>query len=67
MAKHILLGKLRTTHTVTAKKSGSSGYFSVTNPAFDITPSKLIKGIVTEKGIAKYPYLNSLTQQNNGK
>ena len=41
--------------------------FSVTNPAFDVTPSKLIKGIVTEKGIAKYPYLNSLTQQNNGK
>jgi methylthioribose-1-phosphate isomerase len=32
----------------------------VYNPAFDITPAKLITGIITEKGIAKPPYLKSL-------
>lgn len=41
MAKHILLGKLRTTHTVTAKKSGDSGYFSVTNPESILIGSSL--------------------------
>ena len=35
----------------------------VTTPAFDITPAELIKGIITEKGIAKYPYKKSLKIQ----
>ena len=30
--------------------------FEVTNPAFDITPADLIDAIITEKGIARYPY-----------
>ena len=30
------------------------------NPAFDVTPARLIKGIVTENGIASPPYLSSL-------
>lgn len=32
----------------------------VRNPAFDVTPSNLIAAIITEKGIATAPYINSL-------
>ena len=32
----------------------------VWNPAFDITPSKYISAIITEKGIVKRPYKNSI-------
>ncbi len=31
------------------------------NPAFDVTPSRLIKGIVTEKGIIYPPYVRNIT------
>ena len=34
------------------------------NPAFDVTPGELITGIVTERGIARAPYLNSLADLN---
>ncbi len=30
------------------------------NPAFDITPNKLVKAIITEKGIARKPYRRNL-------
>ena len=30
------------------------------NPAFDVTPNRYISGIVTEGGIARPPYLESL-------
>jgi methylthioribose-1-phosphate isomerase len=33
---------------------------SVWNPAFDVTPSRLIAGIITERGIARAPYTESL-------
>jgi methylthioribose-1-phosphate isomerase len=33
---------------------------SIENPAFDVTPSKYVTAIVTEKGIARTPYLESL-------
>jgi len=33
---------------------------TVINPAFDMTPPELITGIITEKGIAKYPFLESI-------
>ena len=33
---------------------------SVINPAFDMTPPELISGIITEKGIAEYPYEESI-------
>jgi len=33
---------------------------SVWNPAFDVTPHRLIAGIVTERGIARAPYDASL-------
>ena len=32
----------------------------VANPAFDVTPNKLVKAIITEKGIARKPYKQSL-------
>jgi len=32
----------------------------VRNPAFDVTPARYIAGIITEKGVARPPYLESL-------
>jgi len=32
----------------------------VLNPAFDVTPNELIAAIITDKGIARAPYLSSL-------
>ena len=32
----------------------------VFNPAFDVTDHDLVTGIITEKGIARYPYDQSL-------
>jgi methylthioribose-1-phosphate isomerase len=32
----------------------------IRNPAFDVTPSKLIAGIITERGICRAPYTESL-------
>lgn len=32
----------------------------VRNPAFDITPNDLINAIITDKGVARAPYVNSL-------
>ena len=37
----------------------------VTTPAFDVTPAELINGIITEKGVARYPYKKSLEEQRN--
>ena len=34
---------------------------AVTNPAFDVTPARLVTAIVTEAGIARPPYHRSLT------
>jgi len=39
----------------------------VFNPAFDVTDAKLISGIVTECGIARYPYTDSLVDIMNKK
>jgi methylthioribose-1-phosphate isomerase len=33
---------------------------SVWNPAFDVTPARLVAGIITERGIARAPYSDSL-------
>lgn len=33
---------------------------SVWNPAFDVTPNELVAGIITERGIARAPYSESL-------
>ena len=37
----------------------------VTTPAFDVTPAELIHGIITERGIARYPYNESLEDHRN--
>jgi len=37
----------------------------VTTPAFDVTPAELIHGIITEKGIASYPYKDSLKEHRH--
>ena len=42
------------------KEIGPKGVFAL-NPAFDITPSKYVSGIITEKGILKPPYMESIT------
>jgi methylthioribose-1-phosphate isomerase len=36
------------------------GGVKVYNPAFDVTPNELIAGIITEKGIARQPYVETL-------
>ncbi len=33
---------------------------SVWNPAFDVTPARLVAGVITERGIARAPYAESL-------
>ena len=33
---------------------------SVANPAFDVTPNKLVAAIITEKGVARAPYQESI-------
>ena len=37
----------------------------ISTPAFDVTPAELIHGIITEEGVAKYPYKESLENQRN--
>ena len=37
----------------------------VATPAFDVTPAELIESIITEKGVAAYPYIESLEEQRN--
>ncbi|GMA60898.1 hypothetical protein GCM10025859_13380 [Alicyclobacillus fastidiosus] len=36
------------------------------HPAFDVTPGRLITGIITEHGVARYPYEHSLAQHVKG-
>ena len=36
--------------------------FSARNPAFDVTPAELISAIVTEAGIQRAPYAESLAR-----
>src|ERR1700729_210820 len=41
-------------------KKGVPDGVEVENPAFDVTPAKYVAAIITEKGIARAPYENSL-------
>jgi len=43
-------------HTVTNAPAG----VSVRHPAFDITPSSLISAIITERGVVRAPYKESI-------
>lgn len=38
----------------------------VENPAFDVTPARYVTGIITEKGVARAPYEESLPALANG-
>jgi methylthioribose-1-phosphate isomerase len=38
----------------------------VFNPAFDVTPAALIRGIITENGVAKPPFTQSLARLCRG-
>jgi methylthioribose-1-phosphate isomerase len=57
----------RSPHEVTRIKSVQFTIedIEVATPAFDVTPADLITGIITEKGIAQYPYEKSLEEQRN--
>ena len=39
----------------------------VATPAFDVTPAELIHGIIMEKGVARYPFKESLKKYHNAK
>jgi methylthioribose-1-phosphate isomerase len=52
--------RLEVTH-IAGKQMVPDGV-SVENPAFDVTPAKYVSAIVTELGIARAPYENSLRQ-----
>ena len=39
----------------------------VENPAFDVTPSKYVTAIITERGVARAPYQESLAELVAGK
>ncbi|MCP9495701.1 MAG: S-methyl-5-thioribose-1-phosphate isomerase [Pyrinomonadaceae bacterium MAG19_C2-C3] len=39
---------------------------AVQNPAFDVTPNKLVAAIITDKGIARAPYTESLRKMVKG-
>jgi methylthioribose-1-phosphate isomerase len=39
----------------------------VRNPAFDVTPHRYVTAIITENGIARAPYTESLAKLVNGK
>ena len=41
------------------RKTAPDG-INVINPAFDMTPPELISGIITEKGVAKPPFEESI-------
>ena len=36
---------------------------SVENPAFDVTPTRYVTAIITERGVARAPYTESLRAQ----
>jgi methylthioribose-1-phosphate isomerase len=50
---------------VTPENTRSQG--KARNPAFDVTPARLVTGIVTENGVAYPPFVDSLKQMVAGK
>ena len=42
------------------------GHFKARNPAFDVTPHRYLSGIVTEHGIARPPFVDSLMRAVGG-
>lgn len=41
-------------------------HFKARNPAFDVTPNRYLSGIVTENGIARAPFVDSLREKVRG-
>ena len=41
-------------------KADDAGWSSIENPAFDVTPAKYVTAIITERGVAREPYAESL-------
>ncbi|HEV2668505.1 MAG TPA: S-methyl-5-thioribose-1-phosphate isomerase, partial [Blastocatellia bacterium] len=39
---------------------------NIANPAFDVTPNRYVAAIITERGVARQPYLESLNRLANG-
>ena len=37
--------------------------FAARNPAFDVTPAELVAAIVTERGVHRAPYLETLPRE----
>ena len=35
---------------------------TIWNPAFDVTPAEYVTGIITERGVARAPFADSLRQ-----
>jgi methylthioribose-1-phosphate isomerase len=52
------------THVGSARLTPAGAH--VRNPAFDVTPAKYVTAIVTERGIARPPYTDSLAQLVRG-
>ncbi len=48
--------------TGTGEKKTAPDDISVINPAFDMTPPELIAGIITEKGVVRPPYKESIAK-----
>jgi methylthioribose-1-phosphate isomerase len=38
----------------------------VRNPAFDVTPAELVSALITERGVARAPYAQSLRALMSG-
>jgi methylthioribose-1-phosphate isomerase len=47
--------------TVRGQRIAPEG-IAVANPAFDVTPARLVTAIITERGVAREPYLESLAE-----
>jgi methylthioribose-1-phosphate isomerase len=52
------------THVGAARMTPEGAH--IRNPAFDVTPAKYVTAIVTERGIARAPYTESLAQLVQG-
>ncbi len=48
------------THVGTSQLAAAGA--QIWNPAFDVTPHHLISGIITERGVFRAPYIESLPQ-----
>jgi methylthioribose-1-phosphate isomerase len=57
----------RSAHEVThhAGKQQTPDHVGVWNPAFDVTPAKYVTAIITERGVLRAPYQESLARMSH--